>query len=86
MTNRLLQLGNRRGQSCDGLLQSSYSTLAGLEGGLLETGQGLEIHDLILQEMDIFQVTVDTVMRHLPLLPKNDIVLLDGVFDHVGSC
>ena len=31
-------------------------------------------------------MTVDVVVRHLPLLPKDHVVLLDGVFDCVGSC
>ena len=30
-------------------------------------------------------MTVDTVVRHLPFLPKDHIVLLDGIFDRVGS-
>ena len=53
---------------------------------MLKTRQGLEIHDPILQKTDVFRTTVNTVVRHLPLLPEDHIVLLDGVFDRVGSC
>ena len=28
---------------------------------------------------------IDPVMHHLPLLGKDDVVLLDGVLDHVGG-
>ena len=42
-------------------------------------------HDPILQETDVFQTTVDTVMHHLPLLPEDHVVLLDGVLNGVGS-
>ena len=54
----------------------------------METRQGLEIHNLILQEMKLFRATVDAVVRHLPLLTKDHIVLLNGIFDgvldHIG--
>ena len=83
-TNWLLQNGNWGGQLQNGLLQPSYSTLAGLESTLLETRQGLEVHDPILQKTDVFRTTVDTVVHHLPLLPEDHVVLLDGVFDGVG--
>ena len=82
--NRLLQLGNQRSQPGDGLLQSSYSILAGLEVDLLETRQGLKIHYPILQKMNLFRTTVDAVMRCLPLPSEDDIVLFDDVLDHVG--
>ena len=85
-TDQLLQLGNRRSQFCDGLLQSSYSILAGLEGGLLETRQGLKIHHPVLQETSLFRAMVDTIVRHLPLLREDDVVLLDGILDHIGGC
>ena len=29
---------------------------------------------------------VDPVMRHLPLLGKDDVVLLDSMLDYVGHC
>ena len=29
-------------------------------------------------------MTVDTVVCHLPLLRKDDIILLNGVLDHIG--
>ena len=83
-TDQLLQNGDRGSQLQDGLLQPSYSTLAGLESILLETRQGLEVHDLVLQKTDVFQMTVNAVMHHLPLLPEDHIVFLDGVFNSVG--
>ena len=51
---------------------------------MLETRQGLEIHNPIFQKTDVFRTTVDAVMRHLPLLAEDDVVLLNGVFNHVG--
>ena len=83
-TNQPLQDSDQGGQLQNGLFQSSYSILAGLEGVLLETRQGLKIHDPILQEMDVFRMTVDTVVCHLPLLAKDNVVLFDGVLDHIG--
>ena len=84
-TDRLLQQGNRRGQLGDGLLQSSYRTLARLEGGLLKTQQSLEIYHPVLQEKDLLRTTVNTVMHCLPLLREDD-VLLNGILDHIGRC
>ena len=84
--DQLLQNGDRGGQLQDGLLQPSYGTLAGLESVLLETRQGLEIHNPILQKTDIFRTMVDAIVRHLPLLPEDYIILLDRVFDGVGRC
>ena len=83
-TDQLLQLGNQCSQLCDGLLQSSYGILAGLEGGLLETRQGLEIYHPVLQEMDLLRTVVNTVMGCFPLPSKDEVVLFDGVLDHVG--
>ena len=83
-TDQLLQQGNRRGQPCDGLLQSSYGILARLEGGLLETRQSLEIYHLVLQEKNLLRATVNTVVCCFPLLGKDNVVLLDGVLNHVG--
>ena len=62
MTDQLLQGGNRCGQLCNGLLESSYRILAGLESGLLETQQSLEVHHLVLQEKDLLRATVNTVV------------------------
>ena len=53
---------------------------------MLKTRQGLEVHEPILQKTDVFRTTVDAVVRRLPFLPKDDVVLLDGVFDCVSSC
>ena len=85
-TDRLLQNGDQGSQLQDGLLQPSYGILAGLESVLLETRQGLEIHNPILQKTDVFQTTVNTVVSRLPLLPEDHVVLLDGVFDGIGRC
>ena len=53
---------------------------------MLKARQSLEIHDPILQKMNVFRVTVDAVVCHLPLLPKDHVVLLDGVFNGIGRC
>ena len=86
MTDQFLQQSNRRSQLCDGLLQSSYSILARLEGSLLETREGLEIYHLVFQEKDLLRTTINTVMCCLLLLVEDDIVLLDGVLNHIGHC
>ena len=52
---------------------------------MLETRQGLKIHHPVLQETSLFQVTVDTIVCRLPLLREDDIVLLNGILDHVGG-
>ena len=52
---------------------------------MLKTRQGLEVHNLVLQKTEFFQTTVDTVVHHFPLLAKDHVVLLDSVFDCVGS-
>ena len=85
-TDRLLQDGDQGSQLQNSLLQSSYSILAGLEGILLETTQSLKVYHSVLQEAKFFQLTVNAVMRHLPLLPKDHVVLLDGVFNGIGRC
>ena len=53
---------------------------------MLETRQGLKVYNPVLQETDVLQTMVDTVVRHLPLLPEDHVVLLDGVFNGVGGC
>ena len=50
----------------------------------METSQGLEIHHPVLQETDIIRTTVNMVMCHFPLPGEDDVVLFDGVLDHVG--
>ena len=52
---------------------------------MLETRQGLEIHHPVPQETDVLQMTVNTAMCRFPLLGKDDVVLLDGVLDHIGG-
>ena len=52
---------------------------------MLKTRQSLEVHDPILQKMDVLRLTVDAVMCCFPLLPEDDVVLLDGVLNRVGS-
>ena len=52
---------------------------------MLETRQGLEIHHLVLQETSLFRVMVDSIMHRLPLLGEDDVVLLNGILDHVGG-
>ena len=59
--------------------------MAGLEGRLLETGQGLEIYHLVLQETGLLQAMIDMVMCHLPFLGEDDVVLLDGILDYIGG-
>ena len=59
--------------------------MAGLEGGLLKTRQGLEIHHPVLQEMDILRTAIDMVMCRFPLPGEDDVVLFDGILDHVGG-
>ena len=51
----------------------------------MEPRQGLEIHHLVLQEKDILRATINTVVCLLPLPSEDDIVLFDGVLDHVGG-
>ena len=53
---------------------------------MLETRQGLKIHDSVLQEADILRTTVDMVVCRFPLLAEDNIVLLDDIFNHVGGC
>ena len=84
-TDHLLQLLNRSHQLCDSFLQSCYCILAVLEGGLLETRKTLEIHHPVLQEKNLLRTTIDALMRRLPLLGEDDIVLLDGILDDVGG-
>ena len=50
----------------------------------MKTGQGLEIHHPVLQEMNLPQAMIDMVVCHLPLLREDVIVLLNGVLDYVG--
>ena len=83
VADRLFQDGDRGGQLQNGLLQSSYSTLAGLECILLKTRQGLEIYHTIFQKTDVFRTTVNTVVCRFPLLPEDDIVLFNGVLNHI---
>ena len=52
----------------------------------METCQRLEIHHPVLQEKDLLRMMVDTDVCCLPLLGEDDVVLLDGVLDHVGRC
>ena len=54
MTDCLLQLLNRYDQLCDGFLQPSYSILAVLEGGLLETRETLKVDHPVPQKEDVF--------------------------------
>ena len=84
MTDQLFQQRNQCSQLDDSLLQPSNIILAGLEGGLLETRQHLEIHHTVSQEKDLLRTTVDTVVCRLPLPREDDIILLDGVLDYVG--
>ena len=51
----------------------------------MQTQETFEIDHLVLQKKNIFGMTVDPVMRRLPLLSKDHIVLLDCVLDHFGS-
>ena len=85
LIDHLLQFCNQCSQLHNGFLQSSYSILARLEGGLLETGGGFKVHHLVLQEKDILQAKINPVMHCLPLLGKDDVILLNGVLDHIGS-
>ena len=55
-----------------------------LEGGLLETRQGLEIHHPVLQKTNLLQATVDTIVCCFPLPGKDHVVLFDGILDHIG--
>ena len=84
LTDHLLQLLNWHNQLCNGFLQSSYSILARLKGGLLETQKTFKVHHLIPQEKDVLQVTIDAVMHCLPLLGEDDVVFLDCVLDNIG--
>ena len=52
---------------------------------MLETRQGLEIHHPVLQETNVLQATVNTLMCRLPLPGEDDVVLFNGVLDHVGG-
>ena len=52
---------------------------------MLETRQGLEIHDPVLQKTDVFRTMVDTVVCRLPLLSEDHVVLLNGVLNGVGG-
>ena len=52
---------------------------------MLETRQGLEIHHPVLQEAYLLRTTVDTVVCCFPLPGEDDVVLFDGVLDHVGG-
>ena len=52
---------------------------------MLETSQSLKVYYLVLQKAKFFRTMVDAVVRHLPLLPEDHVVLLDGVFDGIGS-
>ena len=60
--------------------------LARLEGGLLKTQQSLEINHPVLQKTVILWTTVNAVVCHLPLLREDNIVLLNGILDHIGHC
>ena len=51
----------------------------------MKTRQALEIHDPILQKMDVFQTTVNAVVCRLPLLSEDNVVLLDGIFNRIGG-
>ena len=84
-TDQPLQCGNRRSQLCDGLLQSSYGILAGLEGGLLETRQGFEIYHPVPQKAELLRAMIYMVVRHFPLPGEDHVVLLNGVLDHVDG-
>ena len=53
---------------------------------MLETRQGLEIHDPILQEKDLLRTSVNTIVCRLPLPGKDDVVLFDGILDYIGRC
>ena len=53
---------------------------------MLETRQGLKVHNPVLQKTNVLRMTVDAVVRHLPLLPEDHVVLLDGIFDGIGHC
>ena len=50
----------------------------------METREGLEIYHLVFQEKDLLQTTINTVVCRLLLLVEDDIVLLDGVLNHIG--
>ena len=52
---------------------------------MLKAGQSLEIHELILQQANVFRTTVNTIVCRLPLLPKDHVVFLDGIFNRAGS-
>ena len=52
----------------------------------METRQGLELHHPVLQETNVFRVTVDMIVHHLPLPGKDHVVLLDRGFNGVGRC
>ena len=43
-------------------------------------------HHPILQKTDVLQATVNTIVCHLPLLGEDNVVLLDGVLDHICCC
>ena len=52
----------------------------------METRESLEVHHPFSQEEDVLQSAVNAIMHCLPLLREDDVVLLDGVLDHVGHC
>ena len=52
---------------------------------MLETQQSLEIYHPVLQEKNVFRTTVNTIVRRFPLLSEDNIVLFNGVLDHVGG-
>ena len=84
-TNRLLQLPNRRNQLCDSFLQTCYSILAVLKGGLLQAQKTLQLYDLSLEEKKFLQMMINLVMYHLPLPREDTIVLHDCLLDSVHS-
>ena len=52
----------------------------------METQKSLKVHHVILQEKEVLRMTVNVIMHHLPLLGEDEVVLLDGILDHVGRC
>ena len=85
LTNHLLQLLNRCDQLCDSFLQSCYSILAVLKGGLLETQETLKVNYLVLQEKVFLQTTVNPIMSCLPLPREDVIVHHNHLFNPVGG-
>ena len=51
---------------------------------MLETSQGLEIDHPVLQEANLFQVMVNMLVCCFPLFGEDDVVIFDGILDHVG--